>query len=134
MIREAAAEGARRRRSIANGCRRLRRGPTVDAARNSWRDAADPGLRDGTDFDYEMQLAGMNGQLAPPSAPSSQPALPQTRPITATLVRQIARLGGDVLSSFRPMSPESRHKIRFEPAALPAASQTPERFLTDSLA
>src|ERR1700722_2951466 len=59
------------------------------------------GLRDGTDFDYEMQMAGMNGQMAPQTPTVFLPASPQVRHITATLVRQIAAMGGDC-SPFAP--------------------------------
>ena len=48
------------------------------------------GLRDGTDFDYEMQMAGMNGAMAPGVQTVFLPASPAVRPITATLV-QIGR-------------------------------------------
>ena len=65
------------------------------------------GLRDGTDFDYEMQMAGMNGAMAPQIQTVFLPASPAVRPITATLVRQIAGMGGDV-SSFVPVSVASR--------------------------
>jgi pantetheine-phosphate adenylyltransferase len=61
------------------------------------------GLRDGTDFDYEMQLAGMNAAMAPEVQTVFLPAAPGVRPISATLVRQIARMGGDV-SAFVPAS------------------------------
>jgi pantetheine-phosphate adenylyltransferase len=53
------------------------------------------GLRDGTDFDYEMQMAGMNGVMAPKINTVFIPASPSVRAITATLVRQIAKMGGD---------------------------------------
>ncbi|MEM8812004.1 MAG: pantetheine-phosphate adenylyltransferase [Pseudomonadota bacterium] len=59
------------------------------------------GLRDGTDLDYEMQMAGMNRQLAPDIQTVFLPASPTVRPITATLVRQIAQMGGDI-SAFVP--------------------------------
>ena len=59
------------------------------------------GLRNGTDFDYEMQMAGMNGAMAPDVQTVFLPASPIVRPITATLVRQIASMGGDV-SPFVP--------------------------------
>lgn len=59
------------------------------------------GLRDGTDLDYEMQMAGMNLTLAPELSTIFVPASPASRHITATLVRQIAKLGGDV-SAFAP--------------------------------
>jgi pantetheine-phosphate adenylyltransferase len=54
------------------------------------------GLRDASDFDYEMQMAGMNQELTPDISTVFLPASPAVRPITATLVRQIARMGGDV--------------------------------------
>jgi len=71
-------------------------GLTIDAARQAGAVILIRGLRDGTDLDYEMQLAGMNGAMAPDVRTVFVPASTATRPITATLVRQIARLGGDV--------------------------------------
>ena len=59
------------------------------------------GLRDGTDFNYEMQLAGMNRALAPGIQTLFLPAADAVRSISATLVRQIALMGGDV-SPFVP--------------------------------
>ena len=53
------------------------------------------GLRDGSDLDYEMQLAGMNSALAEDIQTVFLPASAETRPITATLVRQVAMMGGD---------------------------------------
>ncbi|WP_439574987.1 pantetheine-phosphate adenylyltransferase [Phreatobacter sp.] len=60
------------------------------------------GLRDGTDLDYEMQMAGMNAAMAPDVQTVFLPASPTVRPITATLVRQIALMGGDVTSFVPP--------------------------------
>jgi pantetheine-phosphate adenylyltransferase len=59
------------------------------------------GLRDGTDLDYEMQMAGMNRTMRPQVQTVFLPASPEVRHITGTLVRQIAKLGGDV----RPFVP-----------------------------
>jgi pantetheine-phosphate adenylyltransferase len=70
------------------------------------------GLRDGADFDYEMQMAGMNGAMAPGIQTVFLPASPAVRPITATLVRQIASMGGDV-SAFVPVSVAARLKKKF---------------------
>ena len=70
------------------------------------------GLRDGTDLDYEMQLAGMNAAMAPDVQTVFLPASPMVRPITATLVRQIASMGGDV-STFVPASIAQRLKKIF---------------------
>jgi pantetheine-phosphate adenylyltransferase len=72
------------------------------------------GLRDGTDFDYEMQMAGMNGAMAPSIQTVFLPASPAVRPITATLVRQIAGMGGDV-SEFVPASVAARLQKKFPP-------------------
>ena len=54
------------------------------------------GLRDGTDFDYEMQMANMNGQMAPSIQTVFVAASPEVRHIAANLVRQIALMSGDV--------------------------------------
>ena len=70
------------------------------------------GLRDGTDLDYEMQLAGMNGAMAPEVQTVFLPASPPVRPITATLVRQIAGMGGD-FSAFVPPSVAAKLKAKF---------------------
>jgi pantetheine-phosphate adenylyltransferase len=51
------------------------------------------------------------------------PASPLVRPITATLVRQIAAMGGDV-SSFVPAAVASRLKKKF--AGLAPAGRTPD--------
>lgn len=61
------------------------------------------GLRDATDFDYEMQMAGMNGTMAPKVQTVFLPASPAVRPITATLVRQIAAMGGDITAFVPPV-------------------------------
>jgi pantetheine-phosphate adenylyltransferase len=70
------------------------------------------GLRDATDFDYEMQMAGMNAAMAPKVQTVFLPASADVRPITATLVRQIAGMGGDV-SAFVPASVAARLKKKF---------------------
>lgn len=75
---------------------------TVDAARRHGATMLLRGLRDGTDLDYEMQLAGMNAAMAPDVQTVFLPASPQVRPITATLVRQIASMGGDIASFVPP--------------------------------
>ncbi|MEO1066526.1 MAG: pantetheine-phosphate adenylyltransferase [Pseudomonadota bacterium] len=70
------------------------------------------GLRDGTDLDYEMQMAGMNGTIDPTIKTVFLPASPLVRPITATLVRQIAGMGGDI-SSFVPGAVEDALREKF---------------------
>jgi pantetheine-phosphate adenylyltransferase len=71
-------------------------GLVVDAARDAEATVLVRGLRDGTDLDYEMQMAGMNRAMAPSITTVFAPAFPQSRHITATLVRQISKMGGDV--------------------------------------
>lgn len=84
----------------------------VDAAASQGASIIVRGLRDGTDLDYEMQMAGMNGAMAPNITTVFVPASPQVRPITATLVRQIAGMGGDI-SSFVPASVKKALEQKF---------------------
>lgn len=59
------------------------------------------GLRDTTDYNYEMQMVGMNAQMAPDLQTVFVPSSPHVRHISATLVRQIAQMDGDI-SAFVP--------------------------------
>ena len=85
---------------------------TVVAAQKNGATIMIRGLRDGTDLDYEMQLAGMNETMAPGVHTVFVPASVAVRPITATLVRQIAQMGGDV-SAFVPPSVAAQLKRKF---------------------
>jgi pantetheine-phosphate adenylyltransferase len=85
----------------------------VDAARANGARLLIRGLRDGTDLDYEMQMAGMNRQMAPDIQTVFLPAGSASRPITATLVRQIAGMGGDV-AAFVPGAVLAALKSRFD--------------------
>jgi pantetheine-phosphate adenylyltransferase len=85
---------------------------TVTAAQKAGATIMIRGLRDGTDLDYEMQLAGMNETMAPDVHTVFVPASPAVRPITATLVRQIAQMGGD-FSAFVPPSVAVQLKAKF---------------------
>jgi pantetheine-phosphate adenylyltransferase len=76
-------------------------GLLIDAARANGATIMIRGLRDGTDLDYEMQMAGMNETMAPELQTVFIPASPSVRTITATLVRQIAAMGGEI----RPFVP-----------------------------
>lgn len=68
----------------------------VDAARDAGAGILVRGVRDGSDLDYEMQMAGMNAAMAPDIKTVLLAASPPVRAITSTLVRQIATMGGDV--------------------------------------
>ena len=76
-------------------------GLLVDLAREIGAGVILRGLRDSSDFSYEMQMAGMNATLDPELETVFVPARPANRHVTATLVRQIAGMGGDV-SAFVP--------------------------------
>lgn len=88
-------------------------GLVITAAKDAGASVLIRGLRDGTDFDYEMQMAGMNETMAPDVQTVFLPASPMVRPITGTLVRQIAGMGGDV-SSFVPAGVAAALKQKFK--------------------
>jgi pantetheine-phosphate adenylyltransferase len=87
----------------------------VSAAQRAGATILIRGLRDAGDFDYEMQMAGMNAVMAPGVQTVFLPASPEVRPITATLVRQIASMGGDV-SAFVPPPVAALLKKKFTKA------------------
>ena len=76
-------------------------GLAVTAARDNGAKLIIRGLRDTTDYNYEMQMVGMNAQMAPDLQTVFLPSSPHVRHISATLVRQIAEMGGDI-SAFVP--------------------------------
>ena len=66
------------------------------------------GLRDGTDFDYEMQMAGMNATMAGNIQTVFLPASAAVRPITATLDLAPVGVQGNV-----PAAVAARLKSKF---------------------
>jgi pantetheine-phosphate adenylyltransferase len=68
----------------------------VDAARRAGAGVVLRGLRDASDFDYEVQMGQMNAAMAPDIETVYLTASPATRMIASSLVRQIARMGGDI--------------------------------------
>ncbi|PLX34232.1 MAG: pantetheine-phosphate adenylyltransferase [Hyphomicrobiales bacterium] len=76
-------------------------GLVVDAARDLGASLLVRGLRNGSDFDYEMQMAGMNQAMAPDVETVFLAAAPSINYLSSSLVRQIAAMGGDI-SSFVP--------------------------------
>ncbi len=79
----------------------------VDAARRAHAGVIVRGLRDASDFDYEVQMGQMNGSLAPDIETVFLAASPATRMIASSLVKQIARMGGDV----SPFIPKEAHAL-----------------------
>jgi|SRR5215204_2511892 len=84
----------------------------VSAAKRAGATIIIRGLRSSADFEYEMEMAGMNETMAPAVQTVFLPASPEVRPITATLVRQIASMAGDV-SAFVPATVAARLKTKF---------------------
>jgi pantetheine-phosphate adenylyltransferase len=71
-------------------------GLVVDAAKRAGAGVIIRGLRDATDFDYEVQMGQMNAALAPEIETIFIAASPATRMISSSLVKQVAQMGGDI--------------------------------------
>jgi pantetheine-phosphate adenylyltransferase len=91
-------------------------GLAVDAARKAKAGLIVRGLRDATDFDYEVQMGQMNAALAPDIETVFLAASPATRMIASSLVKQIARMGGDV-RLFVPEQSEKAIRQALEPSS-----------------
>ena len=70
------------------------------------------GLRAVSDFEYEFQMVGMNQKLNPDIETVFLMADPTCQAIASRLVKEIARLKGDV-SQFVPMEVERRLKAKY---------------------
>ncbi len=71
-------------------------GLIVDFVRAQHAQVIVRGLRSVTDYDYETQMAGMNRHLAPELDTVFLHTGANVQHISSTLVREIAKLGGDV--------------------------------------
>lgn len=78
-------------------------GLIMDFCRQQGAQAVVRGIRNVTDFDYEAQMAGMNRKLAPSIDTVMLIPEPQWACISSTLVREIAKLGGDVRDMVSPV-------------------------------
>ena len=76
-------------------------GLAVDAASRCAARVIIRGLRDATDFDYEVQMGQMNAAMEPKVETVFLAASPATSMISSSLVKQIAKMDGDI-SSFVP--------------------------------
>ena len=65
------------------------------------------GLRAVSDFEYEFQLASMNRHLIPNAETLFLTPAEQYSFISSSLVREVARLGGDVSSFVHPVVQEA---------------------------
>jgi pantetheine-phosphate adenylyltransferase len=61
------------------------------------------GIRNLTDFDYEAQMAAMNAKLLPTVQTVFLLPQPPVQCISSTLVREIAKLGGEVSGMVNPI-------------------------------
>ncbi len=77
-------------------------GLLIDFARESDADVIIRGLRAISDFEYEVQLAGMNRSLAPEIETVFLAAAQRYAFVSSSLVREIARLDGDVSEFLHP--------------------------------
>lgn len=82
-------------------------GLVVDAARAAGAAMIVRGLRDGRDFDYERQMAGMNAAMAGDVETVFLAASPETSFVASSLIRQIAAMGGDI----SPFVPEQVREV-----------------------
>ncbi|MDQ6927153.1 MAG: pantetheine-phosphate adenylyltransferase [Actinomycetota bacterium] len=86
-------------------------GLLVDYALQNGSQAIVKGLRAVSDFDYELQMAQMNYRLSGVET-LFMPTAPEHSFLSSSLVREVARFGGDV-SSMVPPEVASRLKERF---------------------
>ncbi len=77
-------------------------GLLIDFARDCDADVIIRGLRAISDFEYEVQLAGMNRSLAPEIETVFLTAAQSYAFVSSSLVREIARLNGDVSEFLHP--------------------------------
>ncbi|ARO15072.1 pantetheine-phosphate adenylyltransferase [Ketogulonicigenium robustum] len=68
----------------------------VDFARDVGAQVIIRGLRSGADFEYEAPMAAMNAVLSPAIETAFLMAAPQHQAVASRLVKEVARLGGDV--------------------------------------
>ncbi len=78
-------------------------GLMVDFARENGATVVLRGLRAVTDFEYEFQLAGMNRKLMPEADTIFLPTSEQHTYISSSLIREIAKLGGDITDFVHPL-------------------------------
>ena len=97
MVRDA-LESARRAAGAAAGRVEVRRleGLLVRFAEEVGATLLVRGLRNGSDFDYEAQMAQMNRHVAPALDTVFLAPSPAVGFVSSTLVREVSRLGGDV--------------------------------------
>ncbi|WP_334134221.1 pantetheine-phosphate adenylyltransferase [Tepidimonas sp.] len=92
-------------------------GLIMDFCRAHGAQAVVRGIRNVTDFDYEAQMAAMNAKLLPTVQTVFLLPQPQWQCISSTLVREIAKLGGDVTQMVSPGVAQRLRAVCAPPAA-----------------
>ena len=77
-------------------------GLVVDCCRKIGANTIVRGIRNGSDMDYESQMAQMNRKLAPEVETVFLLPSPSVQCISSTLVREISKLGGDTTQLVSP--------------------------------
>ncbi len=88
-------------------------GLVVDAAREADASVILRGIRNVADFDYEVQMEGMNRTMAPDVEVVYLAASADVRHVASSLVRQIAALGGPI-DAFVPPQVAERLRARYQ--------------------
>ncbi|KRN02816.1 phosphopantetheine adenylyltransferase [Levilactobacillus senmaizukei DSM 21775 = NBRC 103853] len=78
-------------------------GLTVSFMRQKQATALVRGLRNGTDFEYEQGIAGMNRSLAPEIETVCLLADSQYQFVSSSLLKEVARFGGDLSNLVPPV-------------------------------
>ena len=94
------------------------RGLLIDFVRNHNAQVILRGLRTVSDFEYEFQLAGMNRKMLPDVETVFMTPSEHYQFVSATLVREIASMGGDVTAF---VSPSVKRWLDLKLAKTPAA-------------
>ena len=90
-------------------------GLTVDYAAKAKASAVLRGIRALSDYEYELQMAMMNRKLRPDLETVFMMPAEQYSYLSSRLVREVARLGGDI-SGLVPEMVEQRLKEKLDPA------------------
>jgi pantetheine-phosphate adenylyltransferase len=98
-------------------------GLTVEFAREEGADAIVRGLRVADDFEFERQMAMMNRHLAPEVETFLLISDPANAFVSASLVRQVAHMGGDVSQFVPPAVADALARKRAETARGPSGAQ-----------
>ncbi len=99
------------------------RGLVVDFAREAGAKVILRGLRAVADFEYEYQMALMNRHLAPALETMFMVPSLEVSYLSASLVREVARFGGEIDGLVHPAVAEAL-RAKFPPSSFPPKNQS----------